>query len=72
LLVISGWLTGGVGAYSWGCIMADQTVTTSEVDWALLVELNTSDDEYMEKLTPVVYEFPNGRKFKRPEDPYNG
>ena len=52
--------------------MSDQTVTTSEVDWELLVRINMTDAEEEDNRKPVVYEFPNGRKFKRPEDPYNG
>lgn len=50
--------------------MSDQTVTSSEIDWDLLVRLHMTPEEEEDNRSPVVYVFPNGRKFKRPEDPY--
>jgi hypothetical protein len=50
--------------------MSDQTVTTSEIDWELLVRLHMTPEEEEDNRSPVVYRFLNGREFKRPENPY--
>ncbi len=50
----------------WRSAMADNEVTTTEVNIKTLVE--EADPETIEDRMPVVYEFSNGRQFRKSVD----